>query len=376
MYTLATYASNPLNTKGRVHLETPDNIRNAFHHDRDRIIHSTAFRRLKHKTQVFINPNSDLFRTRLTHSLEVAQLSRSLARALNLHEDLAAAIALAHDLGHTPFGHIGQKELNRLLNQQDPSLGGFEHNLQSLRIVDHLEERYPAFSGLNLTFETRAGLLKHCSLHNAEQLGDIAQRFIDKTNPSLEAQLVNVSDELAYVHHDIDDGLRSGLLTVEQICDAVPLFQQKYESLSKEYPNANKHTLITDSLRQMLLYFASDLIRQTKQNIQLSGVALLDDVFHADWLVEYSPPARKTHQDIKNFLMKSLYRHNTIMKTSDWAAGILRDLFTIYHNNPTELPKDYQHIYQPETPQLRLIADYISGMTDRFAINEHQRLTR
>jgi dGTPase len=368
---LAAYACDPARSRGRRYPEPEAPTRSAFQRDRDRIVHSTAFRRLVYKTQVFLNHEGDLFRTRLTHSLEVAQLGRSMARALGLNEDLVEAIALAHDLGHTPFGHAGQDVLNECMAQH----GGFEHNLQSLRVVDELEERYPAFNGLNLSFETREGILKHCSRRNAELLcarepGGVAQRFIDSTRPSLEAQLCNLADEIAYNAHDIDDGVRSGLLTFSQLQEVELVERYRHETVS-EYPALQGRRLLYETIRRMLSDQVYDVIDATRSAIAQARADSLDAVRAAPALVCFSAPMREQSRELKRFLFANLYRHPQVMQTTDQARQVVRDLFSAYVHNPHEMQADFAR--REDTPQA--VADYIAGMTDRFAGREHARLT-
>ncbi|MES2482550.1 MAG: deoxyguanosinetriphosphate triphosphohydrolase [Pseudomonadota bacterium] len=367
----APYASDPAASRGRRHAEQPTPHRSEFQRDRDRIVHCTAFRRLVYKTQVFLNHEGDLFRTRLTHSIEVAQLGRSIARPLGLAEDLVEAIALAHDLGHTPFGHAGQDALNDCMAPH----GGFEHNLQSLRVVDQLEERYPRFDGLNLTFETREGILKHCSRVNAQKLerdepGGVGRRFLDRTQPSLEAQLCNLADEIAYNAHDIDDGVRSGLITLEQL-EQVPLFDgYRRQALAADPPLAGRR-LLYESIRLMLSAQVHDVIDATTQALRASGVDSADDVRRAAPLVCFGEPMRERSSVLKTFLLRNLYRHPQVMHMTGQARIVVRELFEAYAADPKELPAAYAA--RPGTA--RAIADYIAGMTDRFAAREHERLT-
>jgi dGTPase len=345
------------------------------------VIHSTAFRRLVYKTQVFLNHEGDLFRTRLTHSLEVAQLGRSIARSLRLNEDLVEAIALAHDLGHTPFGHAGQDALHACMRSVSPRDGrleadswGFEHNLQSLRVVDQLEERYPAFDGLNLCFETREGILKHCSRANAERLeaqepGGVGARFLRGESPSLEAQLCNLADEIAYNAHDIDDGVRSGLLRLEQL-DEVPLFAHYRRLALAAHPALAGRRLLFETIRLMLSDQVYDVIDTTRGRIADSGVASPDDVRCSPPLVCFSPSMRERSQTLKTFLLHNLYRHPQVVETTDRARQVVADLFQLYLTRPHELPDAHSRGGHPA----RSVADYIAGMTDRFAIREHQRL--
>ncbi|HEY9268486.1 MAG TPA: deoxyguanosinetriphosphate triphosphohydrolase [Methylotenera sp.] len=364
---LAPYAANPEQTFGRVYKEQPSSTRNAFQRDRDRIIHSTAFRRLEYKTQVFVNHEGDLFRTRLTHSIEVAQLARAIARTLKLHEDLTEAIALAHDLGHTPFGHAGQDALNDCMREY----GGFEHNLQSLRVVEQLELRYAEFDGLNLTFEVREGILKHCSIKNAKQLGEVGQRFIDKTSPSLEAQLTNYADEIAYNNHDIDDGLRSGLITIDQL-SKVDLFARNLAEVKALYPKLEHRRLVNETVRRMINTLVVDLCDQTAKNIALHQPASIADIRKLPQLVHFSTDIAAQNLKLKQFLRKNLYHHYKVNRMSAKAARIVRELFTAFFENAGLLPDEFQAY--AEIDKARAVADYIAGMTDRFAIREHRKL--
>lgn len=367
MYVLAPYAVTEANSRGRQILEAAPTARGEFQRDRDRIVHCTAFRRLEYKTQVFVNHEGDLFRTRLTHSIEVAQITRTIARALNLNEDLAEAVALAHDLGHTPFGHAGQDALNACMKD----LGGFEHNLQSLRIVDLLEESYADFNGLNLMHETREGILKHCSPKNAQLLGDVGERFLQGRQPSLEAQLANLADEIAYNNHDVDDGLRSGLITLEQLQD-VPVFARQRRVVEAAYPGIAGRKLIHETVRRMINLMAVDLIEQTRGNIAAHGVTTLDDVHRAPKLVAYSEAMLPELRTLKVFLRENLYHHYQVLRMTDKARRIIQDLFGAFMNDPRLLPPQYQVMARADTP--RAIADYIAGMTDRYAMREHRRL--
>jgi dGTPase len=370
MESLAPYAADPARSLGRAHLEPPPQNRTEFQRDRDRIIHCTAFRRLEYKTQVFINHEGDLFRTRLTHSLEVAQIARTLARSLRLNEELTEAISLAHDLGHTPFGHAGQDELNACLRELAPDAGGFEHNLQSLRVVDELEERYAAFNGLNLCFETREGILKHCSPAHARQLGAVGERFIRKRRPSLEAQLANLADEIAYNNHDIDDGVRSGLITIEQMRQ-VGMFARHYESVLAHYPGVPARRMVAETIRRMINTLIVDLTATTAERIARHRPESVEDVRDAPALVGFSDGIRAEADELKRFLFENLYRHFRVMRMTSKARRIVRDLFTAFLSDPRLLPPDYQ---RPEGGQARAIADYIAGMTDRYAMREHKRL--
>ncbi len=370
---LSALACDPAQTRGRRFAEAPAPTRNAFQRDRDRIVHSTAFRRLVYKTQVFLNHEGDLFRTRLTHSLEVAQLGRSIARALGLNEDLVEAVALAHDLGHTPFGHAGQDTLNECMAEH----GGFEHNLQSLRVVDQLEERYPAFDGLNLSFETREGVLKHCSRVHAEQLelaepGGVARRFIDRTQPSLEAQLCNLADEIAYNAHDIDDGVRSGLISIDQLLQ-VELFAHYHQQTLAEHPDLSvkPRRLLYETIRRMLSDQVYDVIDTTRRAVADAGVGSLEEARSAGPLVAFSPDMKTRSGELKKFLFAQLYRHPQVMHTTGQAQQVVRELFAAYVSQPAEMPADFA----ANNDLHRSVADYIAGMTDRFALREHERLT-
>jgi dGTPase len=366
---LAPYAAHSSRSRGRHHAETGPGSRSEFQRDRDRIIHSTAFRRLEYKTQVFLNHEGDLFRTRLTHSIEVAQIGRTLARSLALNEDLVEAVALAHDLGHTPFGHVGQDVLNECMKDY----GGFEHNLQSLRVVDTLEEHYGAFDGLNLCFETREGILKHCSLANARQLGELGQRFIDRTQPSLEAQLTNLADEIAYNNHDIDDGLRSGLLTMAQM-DEVELFARHRRAVEAEYPGLPGRRALYETIRQMITAMTADLVATSAALIQQAAPASIDDVRRGPPLIRFSAAMRAETTALKRFLHANLYRHYQVNRMRVKASRIVRELFDAFMSEPVLLPPDYQVASGDQGKQARKIADYIAGMTDRYAIREHRRI--
>ena len=367
---LAVYACDPAQSRGRRFSESDAPTRNAFQRDRDRIVHSTAFRRLVYKTQVFLNHEGDLFRTRLTHSLEVAQLARSMARTLGLHEDLVEAIALAHDLGHTPFGHAGQDALNECM----APYGGFEHNLQSLRVVDSLEERYAQFDGLNLCFETREGILKHCSLRNAQMLeaqepGGVASRFLTKSQPSLEAQLCNIADEMAYNAHDIDDGVRSGLINMAQLED-VALFDDYRRQVENEFADLSGRRLLYEAIRRMLSDQVYDVLSAMQNALAQYAPDSVAAVRAAPALVQFSAPMQQRSTQLKSFLLHHLYRHSQVMQTTDWARQVVDELFAAYLAKPDEMPEG--HAKRDNLP--RAVADYIAGMTDRFASREHARL--
>ncbi len=331
---LAPYAVTPENSRGRIHPEPTPAERSDFQRDRDRIVHSTAFRRLEYKTQVFVNHEGDLFRTRLTHTIEVAQLARSIARALRVNEDLAEAIALAHDLGHTPFGHAGQDALNACMKD----FGGFEHNLQSLRIVDLLEERYAAFDGLNLCFETREGILKHCSPQNARSLGELGKRFQERTQPSLEAQICNLADEIAYNNHDVDDGLRSGLLSLEQL-DDVPLVAQLRREGRAEHPTLGGRRLLFEVIRRLLSAQVYDVIDASARALREAAPSDADEARRAPTLIVFSPGMRAAGTELKRFLHRNLYRHPRVVETTGLGKQVVRELFEAYLGDPAGLAR-------------------------------------
>ena len=363
----APYAAGPANSRGRRIREPAPRGRTEYQRDRDRIIHSTAFRRLEYKTQVFVNHEGDLFRTRLTHSLEVAQIGRSVARHLRLDEDLTEAITLAHDLGHTPFGHTGQDALNACMKPY----GGFEHNLQSLRVVDVLEQRYGAFDGLNLTFETREGILKHCALKNARTLGDVGERFIKRQRPGLEAQIANLADEIAYNNHDVDDGLRSELLDMEQL-STVAIFRRHMRAALRKFPKIEGRRLVHETVRRMIDTLVTDLIRQSTANVRDLAPESVEDIRRAPSLIRFSDRIQREQAELKRFLHINLYRHYRVSRMSSKARRIISDLFEAFLAEPGLLPPEFQARAQQDRP--RAIADYIAGMTDRYAIVEHRRL--
>jgi len=369
---LAPYAAHENTGRGRRIFEAPPAYRGEYQRDRDRIIHSTAFRRLVYKTQVFVNHEGDLYRTRLTHSLEVAQIARTVARVLRLNEPLVEAISLAHDLGHTPFGHAGQDALNACMRH----FGGFEHNLQSLRVVDELEEKYAEFRGLNLTFETREGILKHCSARNARELGDVGKRFLERRQPGLEAQLVNIADAIAYNNHDVDDGFRAGLLDVGLLTQQ-PLFGEHYQEVQEAYPDLDDRRLIYEVIRRMIGHVVSDLIETSSRNIRALDPASIEDVrATTDPVIALSDDVLEQHRSLKKFLRENLYRHPQVRAMNEETQEMLETLFTQYMTQPDQMPPAFaiQAENDDESVRARVVADYIAGMTDRFAYAEHKRL--
>jgi dGTPase len=372
----APWATCESRSLGRRHAEPPPRYRGEYHRDRDRIIHSTAFRRLVYKTQVFVNHEGDLYRTRLTHSLEVAQIARTVAGALGLNTYLTEAICLAHDLGHTPFGHAGQEALNRCMS----GYGGFEHNLQSLRVVDELEEKYAEFPGLNLMFETREGILKHCSARNARALGEIGRRFLEGLQPGLEAQLANVADEIAYNNHDVDDGLRAGLLQVEELREAT-LFREQHDAVVARWPALSGRRLVHEIVRRMIGRVVEDLVEGSRAALETARPDSVEAVRHAgERLIRFSSEVGVAHGELKRFLRDRLYRHNRVMRMTTKAQRTVTALFDAFMEEPRLLPEDHaaeaarKEAAQGMAGRARAVADYIAGMTDRFAILEHGRL--
>ncbi len=369
MTPLRSYACQPEHSLGRLHDEPRPERRSEFQRDRDRIVHSSAFRRLVYKTQVFINHEGDLFRTRLTHSLEVAQIGRTIARNLGLNEDLTETIALAHDLGHTPFGHAGQEVLNRCMREH----GGFEHNLQSLRVVDELEHKYAAFKGLNLTFESREGILKHCSKTNARELGLVGQRFLNRTHPGAEAQLANLADEIAYNNHDIDDGLRAGLLDWDALCE-IELFGRYEHAARAAYGDLPNRQLRHEVIRRIINALVVDLTTESEQRLQALNPQSVDDIRRAEIpVIAYSEKTAAESRELKKYLHEHLYNHHRVLRSTVKAQGVLRDIFAIYTENPQLLRPELAAAAKAYGLH-RAVADYLAGMTDRYAIDEHERL--
>jgi dGTPase len=364
---LAPYAMPSRDSRGRVHAEPEHPFRMAFQRDRDRIIHSTAFRRLEYKTQVFVNHEGDYYRTRLTHTVEAAQVTRTLARALGLNEDLAEAVALAHDLGHTPFGHAGERTLDRLM----APYGGFEHNAQSLRIVDRLEDRYPSFHGLNLSWEVREGIVKHSTRYDRPQVAE----FGADQAPCLEAQIVDFADEIAYTAHDVDDGLQSGMLDPDDLA-TVPLWADALARESARAPGAATRALRYQAVRRLIDWMATDLVETLAARLAREGIASLEGVRRVKpRLVEFSPDMGTRHAALKAFLTDRLYHHHRVTRMTQKADRIMSALFEVYMQEPKQLPPHVTRrtVEEGETMP-RVIADYVAGMTDRFALEEYKKL--
>jgi len=362
---LASYAAHSGKTKGRKFEEESHPYRTHYQRDRDRIIHSTAFRRMEYKTQVFVNHEGDHYRTRLTHTIEVAQISRSIARALKLNEDLAEAIALVHDLGHTPFGHSGEEALNEIM----VNYGGFEHNRQSLRVVDVLEEKYPQFPGINLTFEVREGIMKHETIYDQP----IPVEFNPNTAPTLECQIVNLADEIAYNCHDIDDGLASNILKEEEL-NQVDLWAQLRQEVTKEFSNLNAFQLRNQVVRKMIDSQVSDLINETTRRLGKYHINSLEDVRNfEEGLLSFSQEMKKKNSQLKMFLFDNMYRHYRMIRMADKAKRITRQLFDVYLNDVDQLPPTTRSRVR-EGNRMQAICDYIAGMTDRYALLEYKKL--
>ncbi len=373
---LAAYAAHDHESRGRAHAEAPPEFRGEFQRDRDRIIHSSAFRRLVYKTQVFVNHEGDLYRTRMTHTIEVAQIARTVARALRLNEPLTEGICLAHDLGHTPFGHAGQDALNECMRDY----GGFEHNMQSLRVVDELEERYADFLGLNLTFETREGILKHCSLNNARTLGTVGERFLNRHQPSLEAQISNIADEIAYNNHDLDDGLRAGIITLEGL-RAVTVFRREHDEVTRAYPALTGRRQIHEIVRRMINHVVADLIRTSSATIHAANPASVDAVrLQPMSLIGLSEAVAEEHLELKRYLRQEVYKHYRVLRMTTKARKVVQSLFGAFFAAPELMPVEHQRAALQQREKsgdsglARAVADYIAGMTDRYAILEHQRV--
>ncbi|HEY2807892.1 MAG TPA: deoxyguanosinetriphosphate triphosphohydrolase [Steroidobacteraceae bacterium] len=373
---LAVYAAHDEQSRGRRVPESRPEFRGEFQRDRDRIVHSNAFRRLVYKTQVFVNHEGDLYRTRVTHSIEVAQIARSVALALHLNEALTEAISLAHDLGHTPFGHAGQDALNECMREY----GGFEHNLQSLRVVDELEEHYAQFRGLNLTFECREGILKHASVRNARELGELGERFLKRQQPSLEAQIANLADEIAYNNHDVDDGIRAQLIDLPALRE-VRMFRRQYDAVAAQYPDLGERRVVHETIRRMINYVVSDFIHATRAQLELVQPRSIDAVrLHSKPLATLSPGCFEEHLELKTFLREHVYRHYKVLRMTSKARRVLQQLFDALFEDVSLMPTEHRdHALRGEQSsgiagRARAVADYIAGMTDRYAILEHRRL--
>jgi dGTPase len=371
---LAPYAATQSASRGRRYPEESHPYRGEYQRDRDRVVHSTAFRRLVYKTQVFVNHEGDLYRTRLTHSLEVAQIARTVAAELALNEQLVEAICLAHDLGHTPFGHAGQDSLNACMCDY----GGFEHNLQSLRVVDELEDKYATFPGLNLTYEAREGILKHCSRRNARELGELGERFLENGQPGLEAQLANLADEIAYNNHDVDDGIRAGLLSIDELAEE-PLFRDQYDNVRARYTDISERALVHETVRGMINRIVTDLLETSQHNLQQEAPEVIDDVRSLTRpLIGFSPEVHEQHRALKRFLQKGLYRHERVMEMTQRADSIVSGLFGLYFNDPGVMPTEHTHKAASLEQQsgaagrARAVADYVAGMTDRYALSAYR----
>lgn len=364
---LAPYAARSIDSRGRKHPEVFRDDRPAFERDRDRIIHCAAFRRLEYKTQVFVNHEGDYYRTRLTHSLEVAQIGKGIARRLRLNEELTEALALAHDLGHTPFGHTGEEVLNRLME----GYGGFEHNRQSFRVVDELEERYPGFNGLNLSWEVREGILKHSSPYDRPM--ELMSEFMPGIVPCIEAQIINFADEIAYNNHDIDDGLKSGYITLGQL-NQMELWHEVHESVAARFPDIDEERRKYQTISALIGLFIMDLTNTTRANIQTLNIGTLADLQHVNrQVVSFSPELSRKNRNLKHFLMENLYRHYKVERMRVKAERYLTQLFETYMKHPTLLPRKYI-MKMALLGRERVICDYIAGMTDRFALDEFKRL--
>ncbi len=373
---LAPYAAHQSTSRGRLYAEISHSYRGEFQRDRDRIIHATAFRRLIYKTQVFVNHEGDLYRTRLTHSLEVAQIAGTVADALGLNRQLVEAVCLAHDLGHTPFGHAGQDSLNTCMR----NYGGFEHNLQSLRVVDELEDKYADFPGLNLSYETREGILKHCSRRNARDLGELGKRFLEGGHAGLEAQLANIADAVAYNNHDVDDGLRAGLISVEELC-TVDLFHQQYEQVQQTYPGIHERKATHETVRGMINFIVTDLLDTSRANLEREQPTDIEAVRALPKeLIAFSPAVLEQHLALKKFLRGGLYQHEKVLEMTTRADRIVTGLFELYFADPAQMPAEHAHKADEwgqqlgQTGRARAVADYVAGMTDRYAQSEYRRL--
>ena len=364
---LAGYACTSVSSRGRKHTEEHRDNRPAFERDRDRIIHCAAFRRLEYKTQVFVNHEGDYYRTRLTHSLEVAQIGRAIARKLRLNEELTEALALSHDLGHTPFGHTGEDVLNRLM--QD--FGGFEHNMQSFRVVDELEERYPGFNGLNLTWEVREGIIKHSTPYDSAS--EVMADFLPGIVPTIEGQIINYADEIAYNNHDIDDGLKSGYITLAML-EKVDLWQEVCSGVLRKYPTIDDKRLVFQTISALIGMLIGDICTTTAAHIERLGITSLDDLRRENRvIVHFNPDITERNLVLKRFLFQNLYRHYKVDKMRIKSEVFITRLFETYLRYPNLLPPKHQSRVEYFGLH-RAVCDYIAGMTDRFALDEYKRL--
>ena len=365
---LANYASKSENSKGRRYKEEFNDDRTEYERDRDRIIHSVSFRRLEYKTQIFVNHEGDYYRTRLTHSLETAQISRSIARRLNLNEELVECLALAHDLGHTPFGHTGEYVLNELMS----NFGGFDHNVQSLRVVEELEDRYPKFCGLNLTWETREGIIKHSSYYENVNNINCIQEYLPNVVPTLEAQIINPADEIAYINHDIDDGIEAGLIIIADLFQ-IPLWKNIYSNVKSSYPYVQEKKLKYKSISTLIGFLIIDIINNTLKNINLYAIDSIEKLRKINKIiVEFSDEIKEKKEKLKHFLVDNLYFHPKVMEMNKKSELIIITLFEGYNKRFHLLPERYKKRIESEHKE-RIICDYIAGMTDRFAIEEYNK---
>lgn len=364
---LAPYAMKSVFSKGRLYKEQEHAYRPIYQRDRERIIHSTAFRRLEYKTQVFVNHEGDHYRTRLTHTLEVSQIARSIARALRINEDLTEAIALAHDLGHTPFGHSGEDELSQAMKDN----GGFNHNVQGLRVVDYLESRYPNFEGLNLTWETREGIIKHTTHYD---IPEVIAELKPELPPTLETQAVNSADEIAYDNHDLDDGLTSKILSESVLLKKVLLWKETTAKIKGKYHNLNTQIKQFQIIKEIINIQVSDLINATEKNIKRHNIKSMDEVRrHPGKIIVFSKSMQDKREQLREFLLKNLYQHYRVLRMANKARRFIRELFKVYISQPELLPAGFQGRIKTEGAY-RVVCDYIAGMTDRYALNEYKKL--
>jgi dGTPase len=364
---LAPFAARSAQTRGFRYPQEKPEFRTVYQRDRDRIVHSAAFRRLEYKTQVFVNHEGDYYRTRLTHTIEVVQIARSIARPLRLNEDLTESIALAHDIGHTPFGHSGEEMLNALMKD----FGGFEHNVQGLRVVDELERRYADFNGLNLSYETREGIIKHRSEYDIPPIRSHSDEFPDDESPTLETQIVSIADEIAYNSHDLDDGLKSGILDLE-VLDSVPMWKEFYDHLSDSDRTNDREIVKRKTIRYVISIQIKDVIENSARVIAGKNLSSLLDARKNDTLIGFSDEMTEKNRELKDFLYQYLYRDYRVVKMADKAKRFIEDLFKVYSRNPAQLPPDHFARTKKDGVE-RVVCDYIAGMTDRYAQDEYHR---